>query len=646
MTRAAVAVFCACLLAGAAFAQQAADLERRLPSLSGLERARALTELTALLQNDKPRQAIAYGTEALALFAATPDPANHIRVLNEMAWAHMVLGEYDRAIARATEARQLAERAGDRGGLAGAINNLGGIAQRRGDAVTAADRFAEALAIHRERGAQADIAAALNNLGFVYTTALADYEKGLAYHVEALAVRERLGDKAAIALSLNNIGIVYARLGDYDRALEYFQKSLELRRGLGTPNRVAATLHNIGDVHNDRGNFAQALEYHQQALQIRAEIGDQAGVALSHNSLGSIYTSMKQLDRAGTHLTQSLSLAEKQGDKGTAGRALLGLARLERMRGRPADALRYALRAQAIAQETKAQELSRRALEELAASQEQAGQTAAALATYKRFKQVSDDIFNVERTKRVELLERRYQAEKREREIERLEAERVTHELTAARRLVQRNAIGGGALLLGLVGFGLYRRRVESARIAERLSVTDTLTGLANRRFLLQTIGADVAASARRYRVAKEAPPDADLIFLLVDLDHFKSVNDEFGHDAGDRVLQQTADILREACRASDIIVRWGGEEFLVVARFVDRRIAPTMAERIRTAVAEHPFDLGNGRKTQRTCSIGVAAYPQRPEDPEAVSWEAIVSRADEALYAAKRGGRDRWVIV
>lgn len=613
----------------------------------GTPRGRELADLTDQLKNDQPRKALQYGADALALFAATPDPANHVRVLNEMAWAHMVLGEYDRAVARATEGRQLAERHGDKRGLARAVNNLGVIAQRRGDPLSAAEGFTQALAIYRELDAKIDIASALNNLGFVYATDLAEYERGLTYHVEALRIREQLGDKAAIALSLNNIGIVYGRLGEHDRAIEYFEKSLDLRRGLGAPNRVAATLHNIGDMHIERGAFDRALEYHGQALKIRQDIGDKAGLAMSHKSLGTVYTSMRSLDLAARHLEESLRLADAQGDKGNAARALVELSRLNRLRGRPEVATAQARRAEQIAEQTKAQEITRRALEELAAGYEQAGDSRAALAAYKNFKTISDRIFDTERTRRVEILERRYQAERREHEIERLEAERVRNALAAAESRVQRNAVAGAALLLGIIGFGLYRRRVESARMAERLSVTDALTGLANRRYVLQTIGADVAATSRRYRVAAPAAPDdADLLFLLIDIDHFKAVNDEHGHDAGDRVLQQMAALLRDACRASDIIVRWGGEEFLVICRFVDRALGPTLAERVRSAVAEHPFDLGGGRTLRRTCSIGAAAFPFVPAAPDGVSWEQTVALADEALYDAKRTGRDRWVIV
>ncbi|MEA2569063.1 MAG: hypothetical protein QOI24_1064 [Acidobacteriota bacterium] len=171
----------------------------------------------------------------------------------------------------------------------------------------------------------------------------------------------------------------------------------------------------------------------------------------------------------------------------------------------------------------------------------------------------------------------------------------------------------------------------------EEASLTDPLTRLRNRRYLEQTIHADLALAARG---------EGDLIALLIDLDHFKNVNDAHGHAAGDAVLAQLARLLQQTVRASDVIVRWGGEEFLIVIRFVDRILAGELAEKVRAAVAAHDFLIPGGEVLHRTCSIGVAAWPFSRATPDAVSWERVVDVADGALYAAKRSGRNAWVEV
>lgn len=210
----------------------------------------------------------------------------------------------------------------------------------------------------------------------------------------------------------------------------------------------------------------------------------------------------------------------------------------------------------------------------------------------------------------------------------------------------------------------LLRRRNEEleasvrARTAElahlnaqlqELSLTDPLTLLHNRRYIAATMPDE---SARLVRIHEDIQsgrvhPQNDnihLVFIMVDVDHFKNVNDEHGHGVGDRVLQQLAAILRRACRKSDLLVRWGGEEFLLVGRNSSRAGAALLAERIRAAVESALFDGGDGLRLHCTCSLGYASFPFAPRDPASLAWERVVDVADYCLLAAKRSGRNGWV--
>jgi diguanylate cyclase (GGDEF)-like protein len=184
-------------------------------------------------------------------------------------------------------------------------------------------------------------------------------------------------------------------------------------------------------------------------------------------------------------------------------------------------------------------------------------------------------------------------------------------------------------------------------RLVEQ-TLTDPLTGLHNRRFLKEQLDKDVAQVHRFYQLVARQNPDkypnnADILFIFVDLDHFKSINDTYGHLIGDQVLLEITDLLRLACRETDSVIRWGGEEFLILARNSNRDQAPLIAERVRKMIAEHFFNAGD-EKIQRTCSVGFAAYPLSRKYPEAVHWERVVDMADNALYAAKYSGRNAWV--
>ncbi len=189
----------------------------------------------------------------------------------------------------------------------------------------------------------------------------------------------------------------------------------------------------------------------------------------------------------------------------------------------------------------------------------------------------------------------------------------------------------------------LVRKRT---RELEESTLLDPLTGAKNRRFLQLTLPDEVARLLRRWRaaLAGSPPSHADIIFLMVDLDHFKSVNDTYGHSVGDRVLRQASTVLRGALRETDTLVRWGGEEFLVVAQATERSAAESIAVKLRDAIRGYEFDLGEGQRLRRTCSIGFASFPFLPGAPDALSWEDVVELSDRCLYAAKNSGRDGWV--
>ena len=177
-----------------------------------------------------------------------------------------------------------------------------------------------------------------------------------------------------------------------------------------------------------------------------------------------------------------------------------------------------------------------------------------------------------------------------------------------------------GVLVLMLV-VGLGRARVEAAMAAR----TDALTGLPNRRAIDEVLARGAAHAARHGN---------PLSILMVDLDHFKSVNDLHGHGVGDTVLREAADVLRDAGRDEDVAGRWGGEEFLVVLQGIGLEGAAAAAERLRAAIAA--IDITDGRTRVRvTASIGVALLAEGgdPED--------LLRDADTALYRAKANGRD-----
>jgi diguanylate cyclase (GGDEF)-like protein len=177
-------------------------------------------------------------------------------------------------------------------------------------------------------------------------------------------------------------------------------------------------------------------------------------------------------------------------------------------------------------------------------------------------------------------------------------------------------------------------------------SLTDALTGARNRRFFLHSIETDVQHVLRSFAGNGSADVhNRDLVFYLIDIDYFKRVNDLFGHKIGDQVLVEVTRRIHSAARLSDAVIRWGGEEFLLLSRYTDRKDAHVLAKRLLDSFGSRPFRVeGTQADLCISCSIGWAAFPWTEAEPKLVSHEQVLVLADYALYQAKGLGRNRAV--
>jgi diguanylate cyclase (GGDEF)-like protein len=190
----------------------------------------------------------------------------------------------------------------------------------------------------------------------------------------------------------------------------------------------------------------------------------------------------------------------------------------------------------------------------------------------------------------------------------------------------------------------LQRKNLE----LQEISFTDALTGIWNRRYLEEILTAEAQQVLRNYQRARGGDirklDHRDLVFIMVDVDFFKEVNDIHGHPAGDRLLQLVAQRLTTVVRKSDVLVRWGGEEFLIMSRSTDPAGTPAFCSRILQVMAAEPFDLGHGIVVAKTCSVGWSPYPWSRVAFEAICAEEAIAIADNALYRAKALGRNQGV--
>ncbi len=190
---------------------------------------------------------------------------------------------------------------------------------------------------------------------------------------------------------------------------------------------------------------------------------------------------------------------------------------------------------------------------------------------------------------------------------------------------------------LGVIASYCVENVINRARLL-RSGFTDVLTGWHNRRYLQVRIKEELA------RVSREG---SNLVCLMLDIDHFKRVNDTWGHAAGDVVLREIAQRIEAEVRSSDVAARYGGEEFIVLLPNTDTQSGVRLAERIRTAISATPVELPGGEEVTITASIGIAGVaPERHVEDLKTLGDSLIARADVALYQAKSDGRDRVAVA
>lgn len=189
---------------------------------------------------------------------------------------------------------------------------------------------------------------------------------------------------------------------------------------------------------------------------------------------------------------------------------------------------------------------------------------------------------------------------------------------------------------LGIIASFCVENAVNRARLL-RSGFTDVLTGWYNRRYLTVRLGEELARARR---------DQTGIVCLMLDVDHFKRVNDTWGHVAGDAVLRELAQRIESQVRASDVAARYGGEEFVVLLPNTEVTSAKLLAERIRATISATPMELPSGESVTITVSIGIAEVQPSPDDHDLKTvGDSLLARADVAQYAAKSAGRDRVIV-
>jgi len=539
------------------------------------------------------------------------------------------------------EALALARQLGDRNGEAAAIYVLADVARVRGDHRLALEQFQTARQLYVAIGNQFELGRSLRRIGDIYYF-LAAYDQAMHWYLEALRNFEDLAKalprgKAPLQVAHLEaaIGNVLRAAGDAAAARPYYEKALADYQRFDFPAGVAGAFFNLGLIQQDLNNPAAALRHYEQARTVAVSLGDDYLRALAISSAGSAHLARGDLATAEREIRQAMELNEKTSrPRGILATRVL-LAEVQRRLRRPAEALQTLDAALILAEKLGDRRLEADAWRERAASEELMGDHRAALASFRRFSALDTELVGAERASRLNKLRIAHETGKKEQEIQFLTTERRLERLM--RWMVTGALVLSCAVLAAL--YSRYRLGVRSAREidtknaelqaayarVEELSRTDELTGLPNRRAIQERLGLELARCERS---------GSSLAVIVADIDDFKRCNDEWGHACGDAVLGEVAGLIRSAVRESDGVGRWGGEEFLLVLTDTDRGGAGRLAESIRTLIAQSPI-CWEGHEITVTLTLGVCVTI-------AGSSEGTLRRADAAMYAGKRRGKNR----
>lgn len=456
----------------------------------------------------------------------------------------------------------------------------------------------------------------LVGLGAIYNL-LGDYENSVRFSREAMALAKP--DSTYMSVIESNLASSLIELGKIAEAIPHMESSLRISNALGQYNYSAVT--NLGHTHMLIGNYEQALEYLADAESYYRENTLQHKLAIVLKNTGETYTHLKQHQKANTYFQEAYSIYNDE------------------------ESGKYKL------------ELFPVMIQNLVNLQ----QFEQAFVLMSEFKKLTDKANDLDNQKHINRLKTEFDVELKQRALDKLELERILQKdsietLKREKQTEQQisyliSAVAISLLFVVAVMFkSLFYRNKANKLLQQKnedieqlntklvqQSRVDTLTDLHNRRYLSDFLDKENANIIRRSLDNKQP----EWLLIALDIDHFKLFNDNYGHATGDEALVYFAQTLKKCARESDIVIRWGGEEFLWLCRDTQITEAQSLYHRLQQELSNSAIQH-NGEKLNISCSAGIASFPILANVNNV--WQLTLEVADQSLYKAKSYGRACWV--
>ena len=435
-----------------------------------------------------------------------------------------------------------------------------------------------------------------------------DPEKALATTREAIALSPLANASKTLASLTMLQGLVLTDLGRQEEAIVSYKKAMQIGIDASMPGTITTALNNISDYYLVSQDFKNAEIYARRAIENGEKFGEKASIITPQVNLGF---------------------------------ALMGQGKIKQGQDLVRSGIDYYKNAKAI---IDVEAISY----ELAIALERAGLYKEAFDELNENRKLSNELYRSDRASAVAGLQEKFNAKEREKQIELLAKENALKDADIKNRHLQQIVTLLGAVLTVLVGifiFLLYRRvrktNEELQKANKQLefhAIRDPLTGLHNRRSFIELMNARFASLENDRRENGNELPDC---LILMDIDLFKHINDTWGHSVGDDVLKEVALRLSNSVRDSDMVLRWGGEEFLIYAPKSSPEQITNLVERVLTAIGSEAIQVGN-LQIPVTLTAGFISLPFSGVSEENCGWEKTLQMADMALYLGKAHGRNR----
>lgn len=399
---------------------------------------------------------------------------------------------------------------------------------------------------------------------------------------------------------LNNLGLAYKRSGNYEDGYAAYQAGLVIARKLGDQVRECKILVNIARALASQEKYEQALEYAQASLDLKVQTMTVNGYSLL--VLGEVHLGLKHLEQAMHFSQQALEFGDQYEIAQLSLAALYTIGQIGIEEQNFDHAVAYLQQALALAEKIKSNLYIFMIHQTLSSFFEKRGDLSNALKHYKAFHSIKERVFNDKNASRLQSLQ-------------------IHHQIEMARREAE---------IYHLRNIELEQEIAERKRIEDQLQIqatTDALTGISNRRQFFQMAG---------FEINRAPSLNAQFVLAIIDIDHFKKINDQYGHNAGDQALIGFIRTVAKNVRIADLFARLGGDEFVLLFPNTELSSAYKILERVRYELLTQPVLVGE-RSVSLTISVGLTYLIGLTD-----TLDSLLERADQALYMAKNAGRNQ----